>query len=209
MAIQLGQSAPDFTSDSTAGQIKFRDWAEGKWVVFFSHPADYTPICTTELGEFAKRKADFDKRDAKILGLSVDTVESHNGWAKDISKVAGTDLNYPILSDPDLKIAKEYGMFHPEANAKLTVRSVIFIDPNGTVRTTLTYPPSIGRNVNEVLRTLDALQQSDKQGVSTPVNWTPGDKVVIPPSLSDEDAEKQYPGNVDKATDYLRFVPSK
>lgn len=209
MSLQLGQTAPDFTLDSTDGTVNFHDWAEGKWVVFFSHPKDYTPICTTELGAFAKRKAEFDKRGTKIIGLSVDSVESHNEWAKDIAKVGGTDLNFPILADPDLTVAKQYGMFHPEADAKVTVRSVFFIDPDHKVRTILTYPPSAGRSIDEILRTVDALQQIDKQTVSTPVEWQPGDEVVVPPSLSDEDAEKAYPGAVRKETDYLRFVPAK
>lgn len=209
MSLQLGQTAPDFTLESTDGNIQFHNWTDGKWTVLFSHPKDYTPICTTELGEFAKRKADFDKRDTKIIGLSVDSVEDHKGWSRDIAKVAGTAVNYPILADPDLAVAKQYGMFHPDADAKVTVRSVFFIDPNHKVRTILTYPPSIGRSVDEILRTLDSLQQTDKQGVSTPVNWQPGEDVVVPPSLSDEEAEKTYPGNVRKKTDYLRFVPAK
>jgi peroxiredoxin (alkyl hydroperoxide reductase subunit C) len=209
MSLQLGQIAPDFSLDSTEGTVNFHDWTDGKWTVLFSHPKDYTPICTTELGEFAKRKGDFDQRNTKIIGLSVDSVEDHKGWSGDIAKVAGTAVNYPILADPDLAVAKQYGMFHPEADAKVTVRSVFFIDPNHKVRTILTYPPSIGRNVDEVLRTLDALQQTDKQGVATPVNWQPGQEVVVPPTLSDEDAEKAYPGNVRKETDYLRFVPAK
>lgn len=209
MSLQLGQTAPDFTLDSTDGTVNFHDWSEGKWVVLFSHPADYTPICTTELGEFARRKDDFDKRGTKIIGLSVDSVEDHHGWAKDIGKVGGTDLNFPILADPDLTVAKQYGMFHPEADAKQTVRSVFFIDPNHKVRTILTYPPSAGRSIVEIFRTIDALQQIDKQGVATPINWQPGEDVVVPPSVSDEDAEKAYPGRIRKELDYLRFVPAK
>src|SRR5699024_4594581 len=173
------------------------------------HPKDYTPICTTELSEFTRRKADFDKRGVKIIGLSVDSVEDHHGWAKDIGQYAGTPLNFPILADPDLEVAKQYGMFHPEADAKVTVRSVFFIDPDHKVRTTLTYPPSAGRSIDEIFRVIDSLQQIDKQGVSTPINWQPGDDVVVPPSVSDEDANKAYPGNVRKETDYLRFVPAK
>lgn len=209
MGLQLGQTAPDFTLDSTEGTVNFHDWAEGKWVVLFSHPADYTPICTTELGEFAKRKGDFDKRDTKIIGLSVDPVASHNGWAKDISKVGGTDLNFPILADPELEVAKTYGMYHPEADAKVTVRSVFFIDPSHTVRTILTYPPSAGRSIDEIFRVIDSLQQIDKQGVATPIGWQPGNDVVIPPPVSDEDAEKKYPGKVRKELDYLRYVPAE
>ena len=209
MGLQLGQTAPDFTLDSTQGSIHFHDWSEGKWVMFFSHPKDFTPICTTEIGQFAHRKAEFDQRGVELLGLSVDSVDDHKDWAKDIAKVGGSELGFPILADPDLEVAKQYGMFHPEADAKVTVRSVFLIDPSHKVRVILTYPPSIGRSVDEILRSLDALQQSDKQGVSIPVDWKPGDEVVVPPSLSDEEVEKQYPGKVRKTTSYLRFVPPK
>ncbi|MGH8279570.1 MAG: peroxiredoxin [Gammaproteobacteria bacterium] len=207
MALQLGQTAPDFTLDSTQGSVTFSSYARGHWVVFFSHPKDFTPICTTELGAFAHRKAEFDRRGVKLLGLSVDPTDSHKKWAKDIAKVGGTELNYPILADPELEVAKQYGMFHPEADPKVTVRSVYIIDPQRKVRTTLTYPPSVGRNLDEILRTVDALQLTDQQPVSTPVNWKPGDEFVVSPKISDSDAEKQFTG-VRKVTPYLRYAKS-
>ncbi len=205
MSLQLGQTAPDFTLDSTEGPLHFGAYARDHWVVFFSHPKDFTPICTTELGAFARRKAEFDKRDVKLLGLSVDPVDQHKVWAKDIAKVAGTELNYPILADPELAVAKLYGMFHPEADATVTVRSVFIIDPQRKVRTTLTYPPSVGRNIDEILRTIDALQVTDKHPVATPVDWKPGDEIVVSPKIADADAEKQFPG-LRKVTSYLRFA---
>lgn len=205
MSLQLGQTAPDFTLDSTQGPLRFSDYARDHWVVFFSHPKDFTPICTTELGAFAHRKAEFDQRGVKLLGLSVDPVAEHQKWAKDIADVGGTTLNYPILADPDLKVAKEYGMFHPAADPKVTVRSVFFIDPQRKVRTTFTYPPSVGRNIDEILRTLDALQLTDRQPVATPVNWQPGDEIVVSGKLSDAEAEKQF-GKLRKVKPYLRFA---
>ncbi|TAL94014.1 MAG: peroxiredoxin [Rhodanobacter sp.] len=208
MSLQLGETAPDFTLDSTAGTIHFSDYARDHWVVFFSHPKDFTPICTTELGAFAHRKAEFDRRHVKLLGLSVDPVEQHKAWGKDISDVAGTTLNYPILADPDLEVAKLYGMYHPKADPKVTVRSVFFIDPQRKVRTTFTYPPSVGRNIDEILRTLDALQVTDKQPVATPVDWKPGDDVVVSPTLSDAEAEKQF-GKLRIVKPYLRYAKVK
>lgn len=205
MSLQLGQTAPDFTLDSTQGSLHFSAYAHNHWVVFFSHPKDFTPICTTELGAFAQRNAEFDKRGVKLLGLSVDPVDQHKAWAKDIAQVGGTELNYPILADPDLTVAKQYGMFHPEADPKVTVRSVFIIDPERKVRTTLTYPPSVGRNIDEILRTIDALQVTDKHPVSTPVDWKPGDEVVVSPKIADAEAEKQFPG-LRKVTSYLRFA---
>lgn len=209
MSLQLGQTAPDFTADTSQGKISFHDWAGGKWVVLFSHPKDFTPICTTELGEFARRKGEFDQRGAQFIGLSVDPADSHRAWAKDVARVGGAEVGYPIIADPDLTIAKQYGMYHPEADATVTVRSVFFLDPQHKARAILTYPPSIGRSIDEILRTLDALQQADRQGVATPVDWTPGAEVVVPPSVSDADAEKRYPGKVRKVTDYLRYVPAE
>jgi alkyl hydroperoxide reductase subunit AhpC len=205
MSLQLGQTAPDFTLDSTEGSLHFSEYARDHWVVFFSHPKDFTPICTTELGAFAQRKAEFDKRDVKLLGLSVDPVEQHKAWARDIAQVGGTELNYPILADPELAVARQYGMFHPEADATVTVRSVFVIDPRRKVRTILTYPPSVGRNIDEILRTIDALQVTDAHPVSTPVDWKPGDDVVVSPKIADADAEKQFPG-LRKVTSYLRFA---
>lgn len=207
MSLQLGETAPDFTLESTQGTINFASYADGHWVLLFSHPKDFTPICTTELGEFARRKAEFDKRGTKLLGLSVDPVEDHQAWARDIADVGGAEVNYPILADPNLEVAKLYGMFHPKADPKVTVRSVFFIDPQRRVRTTLTYPPSVGRNVDEILRTLDALQLTDRQPVATPVNWTPGEEVVIAPSLADADAEQRFPG-FRRVKPYLRYTES-
>ena len=205
MSLQLGQTAPDFTLDSTQGSLHFNAYARDHWAVFFSHPKDFTPICTTELGAFARRKAEFDVRGTRLLGLSVDLVEDHRKWARDIAEVGGAEVNYPILADPDLEVAKLYGMYHPEADAKVTVRSVFFLDPQRKVRTILTYPPSVGRNIDEILRTLDALQLTDRQPVSTPVNWQPGEEVVVSPKLSDADAEGQF-GELRKVTPYLRFA---
>jgi peroxiredoxin (alkyl hydroperoxide reductase subunit C) len=205
MSLQLGQTAPDFTLDSTKGSLHFGAYARDHWVVFFSHPKDFTPICTTELGAFAHRKGEFDQRGVKLLGLSVDPVESHKRWAQDIADVGGTDLNYPILADPDLEVAKVYGMFHPEADAKVTVRSVFIIDPQRKVRTVLTYPPSVGRNIDEILRTVDALQTTDAAPVSTPVDWKPGDEVVASPKLSDEEVTRRF-GASRKVKPYIRFV---
>lgn len=205
MSLQLGQTAPDFTLDSTKGSLHFGAYARDHWVVFFSHPKDFTPICTTELGAFAHRKGEFDQRGVKLLGLSVDPVESHKRWAQDIADVGGTELNYPILADPDLEVAKVYGMFHPEADAKVTVRSVFIIDPQRKVRTVLTYPPSVGRNIDEILRTVDALQTTDAAPVSTPVDWKPGDEVVASPKLSDEEVTQKF-GKLRKVKPYIRFV---
>lgn len=208
MSLQLGQTAPDFTLDSTEGSLHFNAYARDHWVVFFSHPKDFTPICTTELGAFARRKAEFDKRGVKILGLSVDPVEDHRAWSRDIADVGGTELNFPIVADPDLEVAKLYGMYHPEADPKLTVRSVFFIDPQRKVRTVLTYPPSVGRSIDEILRTLDALQLTDRQPVSTPVEWRAGDEVVVSPAVSDGDAERQF-GTLRKLKPYLRYAKAK
>ncbi|MGH8191254.1 MAG: peroxiredoxin [Rhodanobacteraceae bacterium] len=205
MSLQLGETAPDFTLDSTQGSLHFNAYARDHWVVLFSHPKDFTPICTTELGAFAHRKAEFDQRGVKLLGLAVDPVEDHKRWAKDIADVGGTELNFPILADPDLEVAKLYGMYHPKADPKVTVRSVFIIDPQRKVRTTLTYPPSVGRNIDEILRTIDALQVTDQQPVATPVDWRPGDEVVIAPSIADADAEQRFPG-FRKVKPYLRYT---
>lgn len=208
MSLQLGDTAPDFTPDSTEGPIRFHDYAGDRWVVFFSHPKDYTPVCTTELGAFAARKAEFDARHARLLGLSVDSVADHQGWAKDVADVGGTALNYPLLADPALEVAKLYGMFHPKADPRVTVRSVFVIDPQKKVRLILTYPPSAGRNVDEVLRVLDSLQLTDGRKLTTPVDWRPGEEVIIAPSVSDDDAKKLYPGGWKTLKPYLRLVPA-
>ena len=208
MSLQLGDTAPDFTLDSTAGQIRFNDYAGDHWVVFFSHPKDFTPVCTTELGEFAHRKAEFDARKTRLLGLSVDSVADHVGWAKDVEAVGGTAINYPLLADQELEVAKLYGMFHPKADPKVTVRSVFIIDPNKKVRLILTYPPSAGRSVDEVLRVLDSLQLTDGRKLTTPVDWQPGDDVIIAPSVSDDEARALYPAGWKTLTPYLRLVPA-
>ena len=206
MALQLGDTAPDFTEESTAGKIHFHDWLGKSWGLLFSHPADFTPVCTTELGELAKRKDEFDKRGVKLLGLSVDPLESHKKWAKDIKDVKGTELNYPILADPDRKVAELYGMMHPKADPKLTVRSVFVIDPNKKIRLTMTYPPSAGRNVDELLRVIDSLQLADKEKLATPVDWRPGQDAIILPSVPDDEAKKLFPQGWKAIKPYLRFV---
>lgn len=208
MSLQLGDTAPDFTLDSTLGPVRFHDYAGSHWVVFFSHPKDFTPVCTTELGAFASRKEEFDARNTKLIGLSVDSVADHKGWAQDVADVGGTALNYPLLADPELEVAKLYGMFHPKADPKVTVRSVFVIDPQKKVRLILTYPPSAGRNVDEVLRVLDSLQLTDGRKLTTPVDWQPGDDVIIAPSVSDEDARKLYPAGWKTLKPYLRLVPA-
>jgi len=208
MSLQLGDTAPDFTLESTEGPIHFNDYAAGQWVVFFSHPKDFTPVCTTELGAFARRKAEFDARNTRLLGLSVDSVDDHRRWTQDVADVGGTAINYPLLADPDLEVAKLYGMFHPKADPKVTVRSVFIIDPQQKVRLILTYPPSAGRNVDEVLRVLDSLQLTDGRKLTTPVDWQPGDEVIIAPSVSDEDARTLYPDGWKTVKPYLRLVPA-
>jgi peroxiredoxin (alkyl hydroperoxide reductase subunit C) len=208
MSLQLGDTAPDFTLDSTEGPIQFHDYVGDHWVVFFSHPKDFTPVCTTELGAFARRKGDFDKRSTRLIGLSVDSVEDHQRWAKDVEDIGGKAINYPLLADPDLEVAKLYGMFHPKADPKVTVRSVFIIDPNKKVRLTFTYPPSAGRNVDEVLRVLDSLQLTEGRKLTTPVNWEPGEDVIIAPSVSDEEAKKLYPEGWRTLKPYLRLVPA-
>lgn len=208
MSLQLGDTAPDFTLDSTEGPIRFNDYAADQWVVFFSHPKDFTPVCTTELGAFARRKPEFDARTTRLLGLSVDSVADHQGWARDIQDVGGTALNYPLLADPQLEVARLYGMYHPKADPKVTVRSVFIIDPQRKVRLILTYPPSAGRNVDEVLRVLDSLQLTDGRQLTTPVDWQPGEEVIIAPSVSDSDARRLYPDGWKTLKPYLRVVPA-
>ncbi|PZW49072.1 1-Cys peroxiredoxin [Humitalea rosea] len=206
MTIQLGTVAPDFTADTTAGKISFHDWSDGKWVVLFSHPKDYTPVCTTELGEASRLKPEFDKRGVKVIGLSVDTLDRHEGWAADIAETTGSALNFPMIADADRKVSELYGMIHPAADPSVTVRTVYVIDPAHKVRLTLTYPPSTGRNFLEVLRVIDSLQLTDRAKVATPVNWQPGDKAIIVPSLSDADAKERFPQGWDAQKPYLRWV---
>lgn len=208
MSLKLGTTAPDFTQKSTEGDISFHQWAGDSWVVFFSHPADFTPVCTTELGMVAKLKPKFDQRNCKVLALSIDPLESHLRWVKDIESTQGVALNYPIIADEDSSVANAYGMIHPEANAKVTVRSVFFIDPAKKVRATLTYPPATGRNFDEILRVLDGLQLTDNYSVATPANWKDGDDVVIVPSITDPEViAKKFPKGHTTLTPYLRMTP--
>ncbi len=206
MALRLGDIAPDFTQDSTEGPLHFYDWAGDSWVVLLSHPKDYTPVCTTELGLVSKLKGEFDKRGVKVIGLSVDPTDSHEGWARDIEETQGARLNFPLIADHDRKVSDLYGMIHPNASDTLTVRSVFVIDPNKKVRLTLTYPASTGRNFDELLRVIDSLQLTDKHKVATPGNWKQGEDVIIVPSLSNEDAKTLFPGGWDEQKPYLRVT---
>ena len=208
MSLKLGTTAPDFEADTTEGRIRFHDWAGDSWVVFFSHPADFTPVCTTELGLVARLKDQFSKRNAKVLAISVDPLDSHHGWIADIEDTQDVEMNFPIVADPDQKVASLYEMIHPEADAKLTVRSVFFIDPNKKIRATITYPPATGRNFAEVLRVLDGLQLTDDYQVATPANWEDGDEVVIVPSITDaEEIREKFPKGHRALRPYLRITP--
>jgi alkyl hydroperoxide reductase subunit AhpC len=207
MQLRLGDTVPNFTQASTHGDIDFYQWAGDSWVVLFSHPADFTPVCTTELGVVAKLKPEFDKRNVKAIALSVDDVASHNSWVGDIEETQGTALNYPILADPDKKVSDLYDMIHPNANAKVTVRSVFVIDNNKKLRLTITYPPSTGRNFDEILRVIDSLQLTDNYSVATPVDWKDGDDCVVVPTISTEDARKKFPKGVTEIKPYLRMTP--
>lgn len=205
MTILLGQTAPDFTVDTTKGQISLHEWAGDSWVFFFSHPADFTPICTTEMGMTAKHAADFAARNVKPLGLSTDTVDEHNKWIADVNETQGTDLQFPIVADPDLRVARLYEMIHPDASETAAVRSVFIIDPAKKVRLTMTYPMNVGRNFDEILRVIDALQIADEKTIALPANWRPGDPVVIPTSVSTEDAKAKYP-DLEIKKPYLRVI---
>jgi alkyl hydroperoxide reductase subunit AhpC len=206
MTIQLGQIAPDFEQESSEGKIKFHDYLGTSWGILFSHPKDFTPVCTTELAEVARLKPEWDKRHVKPVGLSVDTGERHVGWAADIEETQGQKLNFPVLADADRKVSDLYGMVHPDADPSVTVRSVFVIDSNKKVRLILTYPPSTGRNFQEILRVVDSLQLTDKHKVATPVNWQNGEDVIIVPSLSDEDAKARFPDGWKTLKPYLRVV---
>ena len=206
--LRLGDTAPDFEQKSSTGVIKFHDFLGDSWGVLFSHPADFTPVCTTELGYTAKLKDEFDKRGVKVLAVSVDSAESHTKWIDDINETQNTTVNFPILADDDRKVAELYDMIHPNASATLTVRSVFIIDPAKKVRLVLTYPASTGRNFNEILRVIDSLQLTDSHSVATPVNWQDGDDVIIVPSLKDEDVIKQkFPKGYKAVKPYLRVTP--
>ncbi|MEA5420314.1 peroxiredoxin [Spirulina sp. CCNP1310] len=207
MTLQLGDTVPNFTQDSSEGEINFYDWAGDSWVVLFSHPADYTPVCTTELGEVSRRKPEFEARNVKVIALSVDDAESHKGWICDINETQNTTVNYPILADVDKKVSDLYGMIHPNANASLTVRSVFVIDPQKKLRLTITYPPATGRNFDEIIRVIDALQLTDNYQVATPVNWKDGDDCVVVPSIPTEEAKQKFPKGVTEVKPYLRMTP--
>lgn len=208
MALRLGDTVPNFTQSSSEGEINFYDWAGDSWVVLFSHPADYTPVCTTELGEVAKLKPEFDKRNAKVIALSVDDADSHQGWIQDINETQNTTVNYPVLADADKKVSDLYDMIHPNANASVTVRTVFVIDPQKKLRLTITYPPSTGRNFDEILRVIDSLQLTDHHQVATPVNWKDGDECVIVPSLKDPEVLKEkFPKGYTEVKPYLRMTP--
>lgn len=206
MSIQLGDLAPDFDADSTQGRIRFHEWLGNDWGVFFSHPKDFTPVCTTELGEVARIKPEFDRRGTKVIGLSVDPVTDHQRWAADIEETQGVALNYPLIGDTDRRVAELYGMVHPASDPSLTVRAVFLIGPDKRVKATLTYPPSTGRNFAEILRVLDSLQLTARHRVATPVNWEPGGDVIIAPSVSDEEARPAYPKGWQALKPYLRVV---
>ncbi|WP_244849208.1 MULTISPECIES: peroxiredoxin [unclassified Caballeronia] len=214
MSIRIGDEAPDFTAETTEGPIRFHEWIGDSWAILFSHPKDFTPVCTTELGYMAKLKPEFDKRNTKVIGLSIDPVDNHAKWAKDIEETQGTAVNYPMIGDADLTVAKLYDMIHPNASGggprtavdNATIRAVFIIGPDKKMKATFTYPMSAGRNFDEVLRLLDALQLNAKHTVATPVNWKPGDDVIIPTSVSDEDAKKKYPEGFKTLKPYLRTV---
>jgi alkyl hydroperoxide reductase subunit AhpC len=216
MTLRLGDVAPDFTAETTEGKIKFHDWIGDKWAVLFSHPKDFTPVCTTELGYMAKLKPEFDKRNTKIIGLSVDPVDRHEGWAKDIAETQGTAPNYPMIGDTDYNVSKLYGMLPAEASGdpakrtaadNQTVRNVFIIGPDKKIKLILVYPMTTGRNFDEVLRVLDSLQMTAKHRVATPVNWKQGDDVIIAGSVNDEEAKKIYPQGWKAPKPYLRIVP--
>lgn len=206
MALQLGDTAPDFTAETTEGTLRFHEWLGNGWGILFSHPKDFTPVCTTELGEVARLKPEFDKRNCKVVGLSVDPKDSHVGWANDIKETQGHALNFPLIADADRKVSDLYGMIHPNASDTFTVRSVFVVGPDKKVKLTITYPASTGRNFDEILRVLDSLQLTAKHSVATPVNWKSGQDVIIVPSMSDEDAKKRFPQGWKTLKPYLRVV---
>ncbi len=215
MALQIGDIAPDFEAETTEGRLKFHDYIDGSWVVFFSHPKDFTPVCTTELGSVAKMKHDFDKRGVKLIGISIDPVEAHHRWKNDIKDVTGATVNYPMIGDDDLHVAKLYGMIHPNASANpnrtaadnATVRNVFIIGPDKKIKFIVAYPMSTGRNFNEIIRVVDSLQLTATKSVATPSDWKQGDDVIILASVSDEAAKEKFPGGWKTLKPYLRVVP--
>lgn len=206
MALRIGDTAPDFSIDTTNGPIQLHEWAKGSWVFFFSHPADYTPVCTTEMGRTSQLAPEFAKRNVKPLGLSTDTVEQHKGWIQDVNETQNTVLEFPIVADKELKIAQLYDMIHPNESVTATVRSVFIIDPAMKIRLMMTYPMTVGRNFDEILRVIDALQTTDKQEVACPADWRPGNPVIIRPTVSDEDAKKKFPQGWTTLKPYLRIT---
>lgn len=209
MSLHIGDVAPDFTVATTKGEISFHEWAGDSWVFFFSHPADFTPVCTTEMGRTAQLAEQFAARNVKPLGLSTDTVAEHMKWIADVNDTQKTDLQFPIVADADLKIARVYDMIHPEQSATEAVRSVFIIDPKKKIRLTMTYPMSVGRNFDEILRVIDALQAGDANRIATPADWRPGDKVIIPPSISDAEAKGLFPQGWETLRPYLRLTKVK
>jgi alkyl hydroperoxide reductase subunit AhpC len=216
IALQLGDIAPDFEADTTEGRIRFHDWLGDSWAVFVSHPKDFTPVCTTELGTMARIKGEFDKRNVKLIGISVDTVDDHQRWKGDIAETQGAAVNYPMIGDPDLAVAKLYGMIHPNATGgskgrtaadNATVRNVFVIGPDRKIKLILVYPMSTGRNFDEILRVVDSLQLTAKHSVATPANWKQGEDVIIAGSVNDEDAKKKFPGGWKAPKPYIRIVP--
>ena len=209
MSLLLGDTAPNFQIDSQKGKIDFHEFIGNSWCFFFSHPADFTPVCTTEMGRTAQLANEFEKRNVKPLGLSTDSVEEHKKWILDVNDTQNTNLQFPIVADVDQKVAKLYQMIHPEQSGNAAVRSVFIIDPSKKIRLTMTYPMSVGRNFDEILRVIDALQTTDKFGVATPADWKVGDRVIIPPSVTDEEAKKKFPQGFDTVRSYLRFTEVK
>jgi alkyl hydroperoxide reductase subunit AhpC len=206
MSIRLGDDAPNFTAETTEGTVDFYDWKGGSWAVLFSHPKDFTPVCTTELGRVAALKPEFDRRDVKVIGLSVDPLDSHQGWKQDIADVTGSELNFPLIADDDRKVADLYDLIHPNASDTTTVRSVFVVGPDNKVKLTLTYPASTGRNFDELLRVIDSLQLTAKHKVATPADWTNGEDVIIVPAVSDEEAKERFPNGWDAKKPYLRVT---
>ena len=206
MSIRLGDDAPNFTAETTEGTVDFYDWKGDSWAVLFSHPKDFTPVCTTELGRVAALKPEFDRRDVKVIGLSVDPIDSHHSWKQDIADVTGSELNFPLIADSDRKVADTYDLVHPNANDTATVRSVFVVGPDNKVKLTLTYPASTGRNFDELLRVIDSLQLTANHSVATPADWKNGEDVIIVPAVSDEDAKKRFPAGWEAKKPYLRVT---
>ncbi|HKX04274.1 MAG TPA: peroxiredoxin [Methylomirabilota bacterium] len=207
MSLRLGDTAPDFTAETTQGPVKFHDWIGDSWAILFSHPRDYTPVCTTELGYVARLKGEFDKHHVKCIGLSIDPVDSHKGWMKDIKETQGHEPTFPIVADPERKVANLYGMMHPAHDEVYTVRTVFVIDPQKKVRLMITYPQTTGRNFDEILRVIDSMQLTDGYRVATPVNWKQGDDVIIVPAVTDDEAKAKFPKGWKALKPYLRLTP--